>query len=218
MKVIIPWVLVAALLGGVYFLYSGSQRKDADIAQLRQENQEIPKLRETSQEAQKVPALTAEIERLTKDNVEVLHLRNEVGQLRDAQKQTAAQLQKAQSQLGNAQSQLGSAQQEHQRLASQVADAQARADQQAQLAAKVQSQTQGQAQTGQCVNNLRQIDGAKQQWALENRKPANAVPTPADIAPYLPNHALPTCPAGGAYTINSLQQAPTCSIPGHALQ
>jgi hypothetical protein len=36
-----------------------------------------------------------------------------------------------------------------------------------------------------CVNNLRQLDGAKQQWALENRKTAQAIPAPQGIAPCL---------------------------------
>jgi len=35
-----------------------------------------------------------------------------------------------------------------------------------------------------CVNTLRQIDGAQQQWALEQRQPDDAVPTWSDIAPY----------------------------------
>lgn len=41
--------------------------------------------------------------------------------------------------------------------------------------------------TGQrsaCINNLRQIDSAKQQWALEELRPANVAPSFADIAPY----------------------------------
>jgi hypothetical protein len=66
-----------------------------------------------------------------------------------------------------------------------------------------------------CVNNLRQLDGASQQWALENRKTAQAIPTVQDIAPYLKN--WPVCPAGGSYTLNMVGAQPTCSIPGHEL-
>jgi hypothetical protein len=76
------------------------------------------------------------------------------------------------------------------------------------------------AQRNACINNLRQIDGAKQQWALEHNKTANAIPTPQDILPYLaagPNPTLPVCPAGGQYTLNAVGQPPTCSIPGHEL-
>jgi hypothetical protein len=73
------------------------------------------------------------------------------------------------------------------------------------------------AQTNCCINNLRQIDGAKQQWALENGKKADAVPTAEDLKPFFKDGALPTCPAGGTYTIGSITNAPTCSVPGHKM-
>src|SRR5437899_11608609 len=41
------------------------------------------------------------------------------------------------------------------------------------------------AQMNACINNLRQIDSAKQQWALETRQATNALPLVSDIAPYL---------------------------------
>ncbi len=68
-----------------------------------------------------------------------------------------------------------------------------------------------------CINNLRQIDGAKQQWALENRRPATALPTAQDLLPYFRNIQMPVCPAGGQYSINAVNALPTCSTPGHAL-
>lgn len=69
-----------------------------------------------------------------------------------------------------------------------------------------------------CINNLRMIDGAKQQWALENGKKADDVPTAEDLKPYLgKNGIFPTCPAGGTYTIGAVSNAPTCSVPGHKL-
>jgi len=77
---------------------------------------------------------------------------------------------------------------------------------------------QGQQLRNTCLNNLRQIDAAKQQWALANSKTSDATPTVQEIAPYLPGNALPVCPAGGTYTLNAMNKLPTCSIPGHALQ
>ena len=68
-----------------------------------------------------------------------------------------------------------------------------------------------------CINNLRQIDGAKQQWALETHAPSNAVPTWNNIQPYLGRGTLPVCPAGGSYTIGPLTNASTCTIKGHVL-
>lgn len=68
-----------------------------------------------------------------------------------------------------------------------------------------------------CINNLRQIDAAKQQWALENGKKADDIPTAEDLKPYFKNGVFPTCPSGGTYTIGADSNAPTCSIPGHKL-
>jgi hypothetical protein len=73
------------------------------------------------------------------------------------------------------------------------------------------------AQLNACINNLRQIDAAKQQWALENNATVDAVPTVQDLLPYLPNQVFPVCPSGGTYTINAVGVLPTCSIPGHVL-
>jgi hypothetical protein len=80
-----------------------------------------------------------------------------------------------------------------------------------------------------CINNLRQIDAAKQEWALENGKKGDAVPTVQDLTPYIrngvytvpdrkpytSNGVLPTCPAGGTYTIGAVSNSPVCTIPGH---
>jgi len=73
------------------------------------------------------------------------------------------------------------------------------------------------AQMNACINNLRQIDSAKQQWALENKKSPGDIPTHSEIAVLLPNLQFPVCPAGGTYTINSAGEEPTCSIPEHKL-
>jgi hypothetical protein len=68
-----------------------------------------------------------------------------------------------------------------------------------------------------CINNLRQIDGAKQEWALEKHKGTNDVPVPADISPYLLHQEIPKCPVGGVYTLGPVAESPRCSIAGHVL-
>jgi prepilin-type N-terminal cleavage/methylation domain-containing protein len=84
------------------------------------------------------------------------------------------------------------------------------------------------SQVNACINNLRQIDGAKQQWALENKQAANASPGVADLAPYLGRGAAGAtldvdilCPAAGTYTagIGDVATAPQCSLiaNGHVL-
>ena len=67
----------------------------------------------------------------------------------------------------------------------------------------------------ECVNNLHQIDGAKNEWALENGKTNGVVCTESDIKPYIKLDAkgnLPKCPLGGTYTIGKIGESPKCSL------
>jgi competence protein ComGC len=73
------------------------------------------------------------------------------------------------------------------------------------------------AQMNACINNLRMIDGAKQEWALENNKKGADTPTQADLAHYLKNGQFPVCPNRGTYTIGPVDESPICSIPKHQL-
>src|ERR1035437_2966058 len=78
------------------------------------------------------------------------------------------------------------------------------------------------SQMNACINNLRQIDGAKQRWALESKQQSSATPAQTDIDPYIGragSAANVICPAGGAgatftssYNIQPLTNAPTCKI------
>lgn len=74
------------------------------------------------------------------------------------------------------------------------------------------------AQMNACINNLRLIDAAKQQWQLENNKTTNSTPTIIDLQPYVGSGGTwLICPAGGSYEINALGELPTCTIPEHEL-
>jgi len=69
------------------------------------------------------------------------------------------------------------------------------------------------AQMNACINNLRQIDGAVQQWALESKAAANASPGFTDISSYLKNSVI--CPSGGtsfatSYTLQGVTGKPLC--------
>jgi len=77
------------------------------------------------------------------------------------------------------------------------------------------------SQQNACINNLRQIDGAKQQWALELKCNQTATPASSDIQPFLgrgANGTLPSCPSDStssfitSYTVGILSSAPTCNI------
>ena len=70
-----------------------------------------------------------------------------------------------------------------------------------------------QSQMNACINNLRQIDGAIQQWALEQKKDPAATVAFTDISPYLKNSVI--CPSGGttfanSYTVSDVATKPVC--------
>jgi prepilin-type N-terminal cleavage/methylation domain-containing protein len=83
------------------------------------------------------------------------------------------------------------------------------------------------SQANACINNMRQIDAAVNQWALEQHKTTgSAAPTlTADLTPYIKLNSagsIPSCPAGGTYTVGTVGALPqvTCNLgntvtPGH---
>jgi prepilin-type N-terminal cleavage/methylation domain-containing protein len=74
-----------------------------------------------------------------------------------------------------------------------------------------------------CIANLKQIDSAKEQWAMDNQKATGAVVAWTDLTGatgYLKGPATgPVCPAGGTYTIGNVGTNPSCSksADGHVL-
>jgi general secretion pathway protein G len=88
------------------------------------------------------------------------------------------------------------------------------------------------SQTNVCINNLRQIDSAIQQYALENGLGSGASVSAGDLAVYMgrgSGEAINTsggriadeinCPAGGTYSVTTDDAPPTCSLAdeGHKL-
>jgi prepilin-type N-terminal cleavage/methylation domain-containing protein len=75
------------------------------------------------------------------------------------------------------------------------------------------------AQSRACINNLKQIESAKQVWGVEYGKAPSDTPAQSDlIGPLLYIRDMPKCPAGGVYEFNSIGLTPTCSSPGHTLE
>jgi len=212
-----PWILwlcIGVLVISESLLFSARQQKNAAQADVRDARQQIKQLQAELEQStnSSFAAQNAEIARLRSENQDLLRLRNEIRQLTETNQQLAQQLKVAHTLTQQQQEQLQAWQDE------------ALAQQQAQRAAAIAAQQQAQqeaqteaAQRNACINNLRQIDAAKAQWALENGKGDSAVPVAADLLPYLKGGVFPTCPGGGTYTINAVGVAPTCSIPGHAL-
>jgi len=77
------------------------------------------------------------------------------------------------------------------------------------------------SRTKSCVSNLKQIDAAKEQWAMDNKQPEGAACTAADIDPYIKGGVPTQCPADSAsgYDVNAIGTNPTCQsgITGHTL-
>ena len=73
------------------------------------------------------------------------------------------------------------------------------------------------SQANACINNLKQIDAAINQMAIERGLQTGATFNfPADITPYIKltsTGALPPCPAGGTYGGGAIATTqPTCSL------
>jgi small-conductance mechanosensitive channel len=211
------WLLVAALLASDVFLLTALRQKEAAQTSLAAEKVRADDLQAQldSLKDSNAGSQDAEIARLRADNQDLPRLRNQVTQLKAANQKLTQQLKAVSDFARQQQAQL-------QQIAAQnqsfriTAENQARAAEQTQI----QPQTSAESERAACINHLRQIDAAKQQWALENNKTADDVPTAQDIAPYIKldaNGNIPGCPSGGTYTIGAVGVPPTCSIPGHVL-
>jgi len=82
------------------------------------------------------------------------------------------------------------------------------------------------SQANACINNLRQIDAAAQQFALEKgKKSGDSITYGTDLTPYIKlnsDSSIPGCPAGGSYTDAKVGDVPTCNLgntitPAHQL-
>ena len=83
-----------------------------------------------------------------------------------------------------------------------------------------------QSQCSACINNLRQIDAAANEFALEKgKKTGDTISYPTDLQPYIKLNSagsIPPCPAGGTYADGVVGTNPTCTLstltPAHQLQ
>src|SRR6185503_10477223 len=68
-----------------------------------------------------------------------------------------------------------------------------------------------------CVANLKQIESAKEQWAMDTKAASTATPTDTDLygtSAYI--RTTPACPSSGTYTIGAMTARPDCSIGTNA--
>ena len=78
------------------------------------------------------------------------------------------------------------------------------------------------SRTKACIANLKQIDSAKEQWAMDNNKAnGSTVSLATDLVgagKYI--KSTPVCPSSGTYTEGAVGTDPTCSLgssDGHKL-
>jgi septal ring factor EnvC (AmiA/AmiB activator) len=204
MKNGILWLLVVAFLASVGFLFLANRQKVEALDSARESKQQAADLQAQVDQLKSsiADSQNAELSRLRADNQDLPRLRNQVTQLQAANRKLTQQLQAI----------LATAQDQQTQLEKYVAE-----KQQTRAAAQA---SEAESERDTCINNLRQIDAAKNEWALENNKTADAIPTAQDIAPYIKldaNGNIPGCPSGGTYTIGAVGVPPTCSIPGHVL-
>jgi len=196
------WLCLALMLVAEIFLFRANHGKEVALTGLREAQQENRQLAGELAELKNSNAglQAAEISRLRKQN-EILTnklagLQTAADRLQQESGQNAQHLTTARTALQLQQEHLAQLQTENQQIAAAQAET---------------------LQRNACINNLRQIDAAKLQWALEKNKPAEAVPTAQNLLPYFRDGIFPVCPAGGIYSLNAVDEVPICSLPGHAL-
>jgi len=64
-----------------------------------------------------------------------------------------------------------------------------------------------------CINNIRQVNAAVQQWAMEMKQGPSAAVTADDVLPYIKRSVI--CPSGGttfadSYTLTTVAEQPVC--------
>ena len=192
------WVCLALMIVAEILLFRASHARDAALTDLRAAQQqlhqaqtELDELKNSSsgKQSDEISSLRKQNDALT---LKANALQKNVERLQAESQQAAQHLTTARSAL--------QLQQEHlQQLQTE--------QQQARLAANANA----------CINNLRLIDAAKQQWALDKNKAATDVPTTRDLLPYFKDGIFPVCPDGGSYAIATIAELPACSIQGHVL-
>jgi hypothetical protein len=201
------WLCLTVIVIGEVMLFRANQQRDAALVKSSEAQHDAEQAHKDLEQfkASAAAAQGAEGDRLRRENLNltqtITRLKDETNRLQ----QTNLQLTKQLAAIGE------TAQQQQERLKQWEA-----AGQQARAAVQ-QTQSQAVIERNTCIANLKLIDAAKLQWALLNNKAEDAIPTAQDLLPYFKDGVFPACPSGGSYTINAVGQAPTCSIPGHAL-
>lgn len=215
-----PLLCLIAAVGGAGAMFLVSQKDQgalqAQLAELREQIRRTEAKTADPKEVERLRAQAREAAELKKEVGEVHRLRGEVTQLQQdktALEKTAAELTQLRRQAQTAQrlqAELTALRAQH------LADLQMLQPAPAPVA--VGGLALDLAHRNSCIANLKQIDGATQQWALETRKLAKDPVDWKGIQAYLLRGVLPVCPGGGVYQPGvNVSASPSCSVPGHKL-
>ena len=74
------------------------------------------------------------------------------------------------------------------------------------------------SQQNACIGNLRQIESAKEQWAMAMQRDNGEPVVTAAVNQYIKGSMTPTCPGGGYYIYNAIGTVADCSVqnPDHS--
>ncbi len=197
-----PWLCLVLMLGAEILLLRSNSARDAALTDLHEARTRLTQAQSDLDDLKNANpgAQAAEINRLRHQN-EILAnklaaLQGTVDKLQKESQQSSQHLDTARTALQLQQEHLQQLQDEKQQAAAQATEA---------------------ANAAACIANLRLIDSAKQQWALDKNKDPNSVPTAQDLLPYFKDGSFPVCPDGGTYSLNSMAEAPACNITGHVV-
>ena len=68
------------------------------------------------------------------------------------------------------------------------------------------------SQQNACINNLRQIDGGKEQWAMAAKLNDGAQVVTDSVNTYIKGNKTPLCPGGGTYSYFNVGSNPDCTV------
>ena len=68
------------------------------------------------------------------------------------------------------------------------------------------------SQQNACINNLRQIDGGKEQSAMAYRLSDGDAVTTHSVNEYIKGNTTPRCPGGGTYSYRVIGSTPDCNL------
>jgi hypothetical protein len=208
------WACIVLLLAGEGFLYNANQQKNTALAKWHDSQDQIALLHKEMDQYRLSSSIVQsnELARLHRENAKLAAKLNAALDTIKALNGTNALL----SQDLDATRQLATQEQDQLQQMDTGDQTNSTGQTVSDNSTSAQPLTLAEAQREQCIDNLRLIDAAKQQWAIDKNKGQNALPTVLDLLPYLPD-GFPVCPAGGKYTIHSVAVNPTCSFPGHVM-